>query len=221
MLTAMNPERENSENSENSKNSRTRNARGEGGKLREEILEGAARLLNETGDGRAVTLRAVARSVGIAAPSIYRHFDGQPAMMLAVVEKDFASLELVLRDAVTGAGDDPRAQLDACCRAYLEFAEQHPGSYSAMFGGEWIPELDATITEQTLRSLGVGAIEVIRDALHRCVATGASTSSSPADDAIALWLGLHGIAHQKAASRVFIGPDGIEDRVITALAHLS
>ncbi|WP_154792447.1 TetR/AcrR family transcriptional regulator [Occultella kanbiaonis] len=199
---------------------RTRNPRGEGGRLREEILAAAAGLLNETGDSRAVTLRAVARSVGIAAPSIYRHFDGQPAMMLAVVEQDFAALEQSLRAAVDAAGAEPRAQLVAGCQAYLTFAVEHPGSYRAMFGGEWIPELDETITEDRLRSLGDGSMAVIREALGRCVQDGTSSSDSPADDAVALWLGLHGIAHQRASTRIFIGPDGIEDRMIGALAHL-
>ncbi|WP_374213337.1 TetR family transcriptional regulator [Crossiella sp. SN42] len=41
--------------------------------LRAEILAAAAGLINDGGDERAVTLRAVARRTGIAAPSIYLH----------------------------------------------------------------------------------------------------------------------------------------------------
>ncbi|WP_218130138.1 hypothetical protein [Lentzea jiangxiensis] len=39
-------------------------------------------------------------------------------------------------------------------------------------------------------------------------------------DAVALWLGLHGLAHQRAVVRKMPGPDDIGDRLITALAHL-
>ena len=53
---------------------RARNRRGEGARLRDDIVAAAVALLDETGDQAAVSLRAVARRVGIAAPSIYRHF---------------------------------------------------------------------------------------------------------------------------------------------------
>ena len=54
--------------------SRRRNRRGEGERLREEIITAASQMIGETGDDTALTLRGVARRVGIAAPSIYRHF---------------------------------------------------------------------------------------------------------------------------------------------------
>lgn len=199
---------------------RRRNPRGEGGRLREEIIAGAAALLDDSGEAGAVTLRAIARSVGIAAPSIYRHFDSHAAIMFAVVEKAFSELESELRSAVEAAGENPRDQLLATCRAYLTFAAEHPGPYRAMFGGVWIPELDETITEQALRDLGSAAMGMLRSALEKCVEAGISTSQDPDVDAIALWLGLHGIAHQRSATRIFPGPEGIEDRMITALAHL-
>ena len=49
---------------------RTRNRRGEGNRLRDEIVTAAVELLDETGDEGTVTLRSVARRVGIAAPKI-------------------------------------------------------------------------------------------------------------------------------------------------------
>lgn len=204
-----------------SETSRTRNARGEGARLRDEIVEAAAGLLEETSDSSAVTLRAIARAVGIAAPSIYRHFDSQPAIMLAVVDGAFDSLTQALRTAVEGAGDDPREQLLAGCHAYLAFAAEHPGSYRAMFGGVWVPELDEVVTEDRLRSLGTASMAIIGDVLARCVVTGSSSSDAPEIDAVALWLGLHGIAHQRASTRIFPGPEGIEIRIVTALARLT
>ncbi|WP_210603844.1 TetR/AcrR family transcriptional regulator [Brevibacterium oceani] len=199
---------------------RRRNPRGEGGRLREDIVAGAAALLDQTGESGAVTLRAIARSVGIAAPSIYRHFDSHAAIMFAVVEKAFSELESELRSAVVHAGEKPRDQLLATCRAYLRFAAEHPGPYRAMFGGVWIPELDETITEQALRELGATAMGLLQTILQRCVETGVSTSQNSEADAVALWLGLHGIAHQRSSTRIFPGPEGIENRMITALAHL-
>lgn len=49
---------------------RQRNRRGEGAHLRDEIIAGASAILERTGSEENLTLRAVAREVGIAAPSI-------------------------------------------------------------------------------------------------------------------------------------------------------
>jgi AcrR family transcriptional regulator len=59
---------------------RVRNRRGQGGRLRTDIVTAAAELLDEAGTEQAVTLRAVARRIGIAAPSIYvtTAFRGRP-----------------------------------------------------------------------------------------------------------------------------------------------
>ncbi|MFJ8748426.1 TetR/AcrR family transcriptional regulator [Streptomyces sp. NPDC102441] len=203
------------------KRARARNRRGEGGRLREDIVTAAMELLDETGDERAITLRSVARRVGIAAPSIYPHFSDQPAIMLAVVRQEFAGLGNSLRAAVAEAGDDPRRRLYAVCHAYLEYARLHPERYRTMFGGLWIPDLaGSSLTEQDLATLGAESMQILIDALADCARTGSVTSTDVSADAVALWVGLHGLAHQRAVSPSFPWPEGIADRVITALAHV-
>ncbi|MFD5625010.1 TetR/AcrR family transcriptional regulator [Streptomyces sp. NPDC127072] len=200
---------------------RVRNRRGEGDRLRLEIVAAAVELLDETGDEGAVTLRSVARRVGIAAPSIYRHFPDQPAIMLAVVRNAFAELDEQLRAAVYAAGDAPRERLLALCRSYLEFAQAHPGRYRTMFGGVWIPDLnDSSVTEEDMVTLGQSSLRQLADALADCVTAGHATSTDVSADAVALWLGLHGLAHQRVVAPSFPWPPDITERVITALAHL-
>jgi AcrR family transcriptional regulator len=200
---------------------RKRNRRGEGGKLRDEIIAAAREILDEEGDERAVTLRSVARRVGIAAPSIYPHFPDQPAIMLAVVRQEFDQLTATLRAAAEG-GQDARQRLLAVCHAYLDLASTHPERYRVMFGGLWMPALgESSITEEDLTSLGMPALQVIVDALRDCVTAGQATSTDLFGDAVALWLGLHGLAHQRSVTRAFPWPDDIADRIIGALAHLA
>ena len=69
--------------------------------MRAEIVAGAAAVLEETGSEDAVTLRAVARRVGIAAPSIYGHFDDRDQILLAVIADAFAELDAALVAAIT------------------------------------------------------------------------------------------------------------------------
>ena len=200
---------------------RVRNRRGEGARLRYEIVAGAVALLDETGDQTSVTLRAVARKVGISAPSIYRHFADQPSIMLAVVQQAFDELEAELRRTRESAGDDPRARLFATCTGYLEFARTHPGRYRTMFGGLWMPDLEtSSLTEADMHALGEGSLQLLADVLGDCVAAGIATSTDLSADAIALWVGLHGLAHQQSVTVSFPWPADITERLVLALAHL-
>ena len=201
---------------------RVRNRRGEGDRLRHEIVAAAVDLLDETGDECAITLRSVARRVGIAAPSIYRHFPDQPAIVLAVVRSAFTELDEQLRTAVDTAGDAPRERLIALCRSYLEFALAHPGRYRTMFGGVWLPGLnESSVTGEDVGTLGRASMRRLTEALQGCVTAGCATSTDVSADAVALWLGLHGLAHQRAAAPSFPWPPDIAERVITTLAHFT
>lgn len=64
-------------------------------------------------------------------------------------------------------------------------------------------------------------MQILVDALGGCVGAGQATSDDVPADAVALWVGLHGLAHQRTISRAFPWPEDISDRVITALAHLN
>lgn len=183
---------------------RTRNPRGEGARLRDEIVAAAMALLDEPND--TVTLRSVARRAGIAAPSIYRHFPDQPAIMHAVVRQAFAELETTLTAATTAA--DPRLRLFAVCARYLTFAQHHPDRYRTMFDGPWA-------------ALAHPCVDLLRDALAACVAAGHSASTDPTTDGTALWLGLHGLANHHAVTGAPPGPRDLAQRMISALAHLT
>lgn len=82
---------------------RTRAARGD--RLRGELLDAAEHLLNETGDERAVTIRAIVDRVGVTPPSLYRHFDSKEDLVLAAVARRFGPLAQAIG---AGAGDPHR-----------------------------------------------------------------------------------------------------------------
>lgn len=202
---------------------RERNRRGQGGRLRADILTAAADLLDEAGHEQAVTLRAVARRIGIAAPSIYAHFADRQAILLAVVQEAFAELAEALR-ATAAAEPDAVARLRAACTAYLNFAATRPQRYRVMFGGLWNggeAVASAAVSAAEVTELGQEALAVLVTALDDCVAAGTSASTDTRADAVALWLGLHGLAHQRAVIPAFPWPADITDRLITSLAHLN
>ncbi|OLO25763.1 TetR family transcriptional regulator [Streptomyces sp. MNU77] len=113
---------------------RTPSQWGEGGALKQEILAAAARLLIESGNEGDVSLRAVAREVGISAPSIYLHFQNRSELMAAVTRQIYRELVAELRRAgrrTESAG--PGEALLAMAHRYCEFALENPRRYRLMF----------------------------------------------------------------------------------------
>src|SRR3954465_14240883 len=84
---------------------RGRNPRGQGERLREDIVGAALRLLDEHGDDQALSMRAVAREVGVAATSVYIHFADRDALVLAALERFHRELLEAVDRAETGAAD--------------------------------------------------------------------------------------------------------------------
>lgn len=198
---------------------RTRNPRGEGSRLREEIVSAATGLLQEGTIGD-VTLRAVARRAGITAPSIYRHFPDVDSILWAVVDEAFVELEQRLRDALDPA-DPPSVRLQSVAHGYLAFAQERPERYRLMFGTPWARS-DVPQNEAVDRSrLGLNAFAVLREVLEECVAAGVSASVDTYMDTTALWVGLHGLAGLRETTPSFPWPEGLREDLVRTLARIA
>jgi AcrR family transcriptional regulator len=195
---------------------RERNRRGEGAKLRDEILAAATRLLEETGSEEAVTLRAVARAVGISAPSIYAHFDDRSAIVEAVVDQAFKDFRAAI---VRGAEpeSDPVERLRCGCAAYLEFAEQHRNTYRVLF------ERRDLIPGRSISPVQSDSFAFLVDGVQRCIDAGRSTSRDAVGDACAIWTALHGYAVLHVGLPAFPWPPEPDmlDRIVYGLGHIS
>ena len=111
------------------------NPRGEGDRLRVELLEAAADLLAEHGSVDAVSLRAVARRAGVSATAVYRHFADHGELTRAAVRYCWEGFADVFAVALA-PGDGPPDPFDdfrRCGLAYARFAHEHPGRYVVMF----------------------------------------------------------------------------------------
>lgn len=111
---------------------RVRARRGEGDRLREEILEAAIALLDETNDESAVSIRAIADRVGVTPPSIYRHFADKEAILTEVCADVFVQLTEGITKAVAEA-PSPLDALAAAGRCYVDFGLAHPEHYRLVF----------------------------------------------------------------------------------------
>ena len=111
---------------------RVRNRRGEGARLREDLLAAAAGLVDEHQSLDGVGLRAVASAAGVTPNAVYRHFEDHDALLRATVEWCWDRfVEAVIAGAPADA--DPYVRLRASGDAYVAFAQAHRGWYRLMF----------------------------------------------------------------------------------------
>jgi AcrR family transcriptional regulator len=167
---------------------RPRARKGDGDLLRDEILEAAERLLLETGSEDAVSIRAVAKAVGVTAPSIYRHFPDKTHLLFEVCAKQFALLDEVLEEAVNGI-EDPLEAMAARGRAYVRFGVEHPEHYRIMFMGPAY-----ATPEQWMDIVGTGSFANLIRGIDRL----AEADLLPPDvdtyaTALHVWANIHGL----------------------------
>jgi AcrR family transcriptional regulator len=169
---------------------RARARRGEGERLRAEILEAAARLLFESGDESAVSIRAVAEAVGVTPPSIYLHFADKDALMWEVCEEQFRKLDEAVAAATAGV-EDPLEAIRRCGRAYVEFGLSNPQGYRVLFMGfgHDVPHsVDPDPGSKT-----PAAFAHVVETVRRGIQAGRFREERPELLALGLWAAAHGI----------------------------
>lgn len=99
---------------------------------RHQLIITAARELAEAEGWEAVTTRRLAERVEYSQPVLYSHFSGKDAIVRAVALDGFGELAAQLHRARL-SGDELPQSLHAVGSAYLEFADERPALYQAMF----------------------------------------------------------------------------------------
>jgi AcrR family transcriptional regulator len=167
---------------------RPRARRGEGERLRAEILDATSELLLRTGDREAVSIRAVADAVGVTPPSIYLHFADKAALINAVCLRHFHDLDECIENAVNGTSD-ALEQLALRGKAYVRFGREHPEQYRILFMSK--PDADEEPPdEQLLEACGFSAL---MDNVVRAMDAGAIARQDAVLVATGLWTVVHGV----------------------------
>jgi AcrR family transcriptional regulator len=169
-----------------------RNPRGEGDRLRQELVTAADRLLRGGKTIESLSLRAVAREVGIAATSVYLHFPDKASLLLAVYQRHFADLEQALSRAIAEK-NEPAARLRAMTLAYCQFAADYPDTYQVLF------TMPAATPASGTPGPGTAILEIVRLVIAECMDAGLVHSGDPYEVALCLWAALHGLITLRAA----------------------
>jgi AcrR family transcriptional regulator len=188
---------------------RPRARKGEGRRLRDEILDATEKLLLHLGSAEAVSIRMVADAVGVTAPSIYRHFPDKDTLIYEVCNRHFIELDAEIEAAVAGV-DDPVEDVAARGRAYLEFGIANPEPYRVMFMTR--PEI-APVERQQMWLKDSPTFLGLVEAVQRCI--DARRLRPGLDDpytvSIGMWAHVHGMT-SLMVSKPFLFPEAAADR---------
>lgn len=170
---------------------RRRNPRGQGRLLRDQLIEATAHLLATMDRPEALTLRQVAREVGVAPASIYSHFADLTALIEHVLKLRYDELGRVMNDAAATA-TTPLAELVARCTAYVRWGVEHPGEYRTIVGGAMPEQLTPLHAHGAGEELLKSLVDVLARADRR--EEGPTTPDMQWQAGLILWTAMHGLA---------------------------
>lgn len=159
------------------------------GNLRQELLATARRDLREKGIEN-LSLRALAREIGVSQTAPYRHFGDKPALLAALAAQGFTELTACTRQALETAGDDSEAMLIGAGQTYVRYARDNPELFKLMFG----PRLEPQEEAEELGDAREQAFANISMIMQRGIEQQVFEQDDPARLARAAWAMVHGLA---------------------------
>ena len=124
--------------------------------VREDII-GAAREQLAAAGAASLSLRAVARELGMAPSAMYRYFRSRDELLTALIVEAYDAMGAVA-EAAAKHGGTPAERFGAVCRAVRGWALRHPHEYALLYGtpvpGYHAPELTIDPASRVARVLG-------------------------------------------------------------------
>jgi AcrR family transcriptional regulator len=152
------------------------------GDLRDALVRVALREA-EQGGPEAISIKALAKELGVSQPAPYRHFVDREALLAAVTAEAFRQFNTVLREAMVKPSK--RSKLSRLAQATLSFGLERNGIYRLMFVSR---STACAAKDSELHRAAMETFGLVLDALE-----------APAIDhvrerhALQIWAALHGV----------------------------
>jgi AcrR family transcriptional regulator len=158
------------------------------GDLRRAILDTSIALIEREGVA-ALTLRGVARALGVSHAAPLHHFADRTELLATIAAEGFDELTRRMQEAIAKE-EEPVARLVASGVAYVEYAAADPARFRVMFGREL-----ADGGPEWLRAHGQPPYDLLVEAAERALAlTVTPTPERVRTTAISAWSSVHGLA---------------------------
>jgi AcrR family transcriptional regulator len=173
--------------------------------LTAEITDAARRQLAEVG-AAALSLRAVAREVGMVSSAVYRYFPSRDDLLTRLIIDGYDDLGAAAEEADDPAAA-PRDRWLAVCRAVRGWAKAHPHEYALLYGSP-VPGYEAPKnTVPAASRVGVVLGRILGDAARSGALPDATGERDPwliSDDAVAVLGGEHPSLDETVRARALL-----------------
>lgn len=160
------------------------------GHVRESLIEAAEALLQQEGLA-ALSLRRVARDVGVAPSAVYNHFKNREALLVAVAADGYRQIS-ALEEAAYSRKKRPETIVRQLATDYLLFACANPELYRLMFSSE----VAGYRADPELYEAGDSSFGMTVNWWYGAGKYDPKMSATQYPIALALWALLHGVAMQ-------------------------
>ncbi|WP_347108747.1 TetR/AcrR family transcriptional regulator [Paenarthrobacter sp. S56] len=167
------------------------------GNLREALLERAVRTLEDSGPDR-LSLRQLARDLGVSHAAPAKHFRDKQALIDALAMAGFGMMNNAITEAARETGD-LRARFENVAAAYVDFALARPNLLSVMYSTK-----HESGSSDELKSIGEQGMLVALALIKEGQESGELAQGDPGTLAMVCFAGLHGTA-MLAAGKHFEG----------------
>ena len=164
------------------------------GNLRDALLEAARRLL-ETEGHSALSLRKIAKEVGVSATAPQNHFANKTALLTALATKGYEEMAIYMQRGLDENAGRP-ARREAALLGYVAFAQDHPALYELMFARDRVSSDDPEL----LRHVGA-CFMVLADISKETAGFSGSPEKIDAKSQMYVWSLVHGYAQLLTANR--------------------
>ena len=179
------------------------------GNLRGALLAAAERTVRERGV-EELSLRELAREIGVSHGAPRRHFPDRQALLDALAESGFERLTAELRAAADRAGEEFQPRLEATAAAYIRFATHDPALLDLMFGSK-------QRTQPSLHDAMERAFSVLIELILQGQAIGRLQPGDPERVGLVLFSTVQGIAGLFTAG--MIAPEQLDELTSDAIAQ--
>ena len=135
----------------------------------------------------SLSLRDVARRLGVSHQAPYKHYPSRDHLLAEVMRRCFQQFAQHLDGRKHF--DDPHQDLESLGRQYLSYAQQHPLEYRLMFGTPW----PAAAEHSELLHNSTHAFDILRQVLRRIHGSSAKQRERVDLDAMFVWSTMHGL----------------------------
>jgi AcrR family transcriptional regulator len=164
-------------------------ANGDGSKTTSEQIAAVALGLLERHGPEAVTMRGVAKAVGITPMAIYHHFPNRDALLTTVTDAEFDKLRGLIETIRQHGSPKPRTHLKEMVMSYVDYALAQPRLFDYVFSR---PRPDARRFPEDFRARRSPTLTLLADVVDEAMRAGELKKDDVWEVTLALWAHVHG-----------------------------